>query len=131
MDVGKDVRRHKAKPLAEIANKGFIEGWLLDNQQAFIETMETIKEGAPVQWAKLYADLYKMGITKETNLNISIINRQQDRENLQALVRTRLPAPAVEAVEYTPFEEMKSAEDILLGNNAEIKLERRKTTEED
>ena len=50
MDVGKDIRRSKAKPLAAIAQKGFVEGWLLDNQQNFIETMELIREGAPVQW---------------------------------------------------------------------------------
>ena len=53
MDVGKDVRRSKAKPLAAIAQKGFIEGWLLDNQQAGVETMDLIREAAPVQWARL------------------------------------------------------------------------------
>jgi len=125
MDVGKDVRRGRAKPLAAMAQKGFIEGWLLDNQQAFIETMELIKEGAPVQWAKLYADLYKMGITKETNLNINI-NRQQDRENLQALIRTRITTP-----EFTQYEEVEKKELPVIELQEEPEIIKRDVIEED
>ena len=130
-EVGEDIRRGK-KAVMKLADtvQGMMNQWTEDEFPHFKETMELIREHAPVQYAKLYMDAVKMGIVRESNININI-NRQQDRENLQALVRTRLPTQAVEAVEYTPFEEMKSAEDILLGNNAEIKLERRKTTEED
>ena len=127
MDVGKDIRRTKAKPLAAIAQKGFVEGWLLDNQQNFIETMELIREGAPVQWAKLYADLYKIGITKETNLNINI-NRQQDRENLQALIRTRINAPLPE---YTQYEEVEKKELPVIELREEPEIVKRDVIEED
>lgn len=104
MDVGEDVRRNKANTLAKQAEKGFIEGWLVDNQQNFVETMNLIKDGAPVQYAKLYLEAYKMGLVKETNININF-NRQQDREGLQGLVRSRmLPDKGA----YTPYEEIKS-----------------------
>lgn len=104
MDVGEDVRRGKAITLAKQAEKGFIEGWLLDNQEAFIETMRLIKDGAPVQFAKLYLEAYKMGLVKETNININF-NRQQDREGLQGLVRARRSLPVDGA--YTPYEEVR------------------------
>jgi hypothetical protein len=87
MDVGEDVRRNKAVALAKQAERGFIEGWLIDNQQNFVETMNLIKDGAPVQYARLYLEAYKMGLVKETNININF-NRQQDREGLQGLVRS-------------------------------------------
>ena len=106
MDVGEDVRRNKAVVLAKQAEKGFMEGWLLDNQESFIEVMQLIKEGAPVQFAKLYLEAYKMGLVKETNININF-SRQQDREGLQGLVRSRvLPYKGT----YTPYEEIKPKE---------------------
>ena len=104
MDVGEDVRRNKANVLAKQAEKGFIEGWLIDNQQNFVETMNLIKDGAPVQYAKLYLEAYKMGLVRETNININF-NRQQDREGLQGLVRSRMSLPDKGA--YTPYEEVK------------------------
>ena len=104
MDVGEDVRRNKAVMLAKQAEKGFIEGWLLDNQESFIEVMRLIKDGAPVQYAKLYLEAYKMGLVRETNININF-NRQQDREGLQGLVRSRMSLPDSGA--YTPYEEVK------------------------
>lgn len=107
MDVGPEVRRNrKMAKLADVAQKGFMEGWLEANQENFIEVMDLIKEGAPVQWARLYKEIYGMGLAKEQNININI-NRQQDRENLQALVRSRIPAALTERKEYTPFEEVK------------------------
>lgn len=107
MDVGEDVRRNKAVVLAKQAEKGFMEGWLLDNQESFIEVMKLIKDGAPVQFAKLYLEAYKMGLVKETNININF-NRQQDREGLQGLVRSRMSLPDKGA--YTPYEEVKPKE---------------------
>lgn len=106
MDCGEDVRRNKAVGLAKQAEKGFIEGWLLDNQQSFVEVMRLIKDGAPVQYARLYLEAYKMGLVRETNININF-NRQQDRESLQALTRARvLPDKGT----YVPYEEVKPRE---------------------
>ena len=93
--------------LAKQAEKGFIEGWLLDNQESFIEVMKLIKEGAPVQYAKLYLEAYKMGLVRETNININF-NRQQDREGLQGLVRGRRSLP--DSGMYTPYEEIRPRE---------------------
>jgi hypothetical protein len=105
MDCGEDVRRNKAVSLAKQAEKGFIEGWLIDNQESFIEVMRLIKDGAPVQYAKLYLEAYKMGLVRETNININF-NRQQDREGLQGLVRARM---LPDHGQYVPFEEVRSA----------------------
>jgi hypothetical protein len=110
MDVGEDVRRNKATGLAKQVEKGFIEGWLIDNQKNFVEVMDLIKTGAPVHYAKLYLEAYKMGLVRETNININF-NRQQDREGLQALTRTRvLPDKGP----YTPYVEIPSAEPVKL-----------------
>lgn len=111
MDVGEDVRRNKANTLAKQAEKGFIEGWLVDNQRNFVETMNLIKDGAPVQYAKLYLEAYKMGLVKETNININF-NRQQDREGLQGLVRSRM---LTDKGAYTPYEEVKPAQPVQAG----------------
>jgi hypothetical protein len=106
MDIGKDVRRKKtdvvARKLAATV-PDLIQGWTADNFHAYVETMELIREGAPVQWVKLYHEAVKMGLERNTNININI-NRQQDRENLQALVRTRIPLTNNGA--YTPYEEV-------------------------
>ena len=104
MDCGPDIRRNRAEGLAQQAQKGFMEGWLINEQQHFIEVMNMIREGAPVHWARLYMEAYKMGLAKETNININF-NRQQDREGLQSLVRTRL---LPDSGTYTPYEEITS-----------------------
>lgn len=107
-EVGKDVKRNDSRTTAladKIAKSDFMNGWLIDNQQNFIETMNLIREGAPVKWAELYMRAYQLGIVKEQNVNINI-NRQEDRENLQALVRTRIPLPEKGA--YTPYEELNA-----------------------
>ena len=72
--------------------------------------MTLIREGAPVKWVQLYMEAVKLGIIKESNININI-NRQQDRENLQALVRTRIPLP--DTSQYTPYEEIKPKEIVM------------------
>jgi len=104
MDVGQDVRRNKAKALADkVAQSDFMQGWLLDNQRNFVETMELIREGAPVKYAELYAKIYGMGMTKEQNINVNF-SRQEDRKALQGLVRARLSLP--ESGSYVPYEEV-------------------------
>lgn len=108
-DVGKDVRIRHAKGsvacLGESVSK-MMSNWTEDNFPYFEQTMNLIREGAPVQWVKLYMEAVKMGLVKETNINVNI-NRQQDRESLQALVRTRIPV-GIES--YTPYEEVKNKE---------------------
>jgi hypothetical protein len=104
MDVGKDVRRRKGySVLVDVALKEFINGYFRDNIDKMYETMELIREGSPVQWMRLNIELMKLGLAKEQNININF-NRQQDREQLQALVRTRLPDVATT---YTDFVEVK------------------------
>lgn len=107
MDVGKDVRRNKGgKAIAKLSDtvQGMMNQWTESNFPMFEETMELIREGAPVQWVKLYMEAVKLGIVKESNININI-NRQKDREDLQALVRTKISLP--DAGTYTPYEEVR------------------------
>lgn len=106
-DVGKDIRRNSANALAtKIANSDFMNGWLIDNQDNFVETMNLVREGAPVKWLELYMKAYSLGIIKETNINVNF-NRQEDKQNLQALVRTRVKPSLPDGGEYIPFEEIK------------------------
>lgn len=80
--------------------------WTEDNFGYFEQTMDMIREGAPVKWVQLYMEAVKLGIVKESNININI-NRQQDRENLQALVRTRVSAALPQSPPtYTPYVEV-------------------------
>lgn len=106
MDVGKSVRR-KSGVVAKLSEtvQGMMCEWTEENFPMFKETMELIREGAPVQWVKLYMEAVKLGIEKNTNININI-NRQKDREDLQALVRTRVQLPTDKG-DYVPYEEVK------------------------
>ena len=110
MDCGEDVKRRTGHAvevsLANAISKNAVQlmaQWTEDNFFAYVETMEQIRKNAPVQWAKLYQDAIKMGLAKETNININF-NRQQDREGLQGLVRARL---LPEHGDYVPYEEVK------------------------
>lgn len=47
----------------------------------------------------------KLGIEKNTNINI---NRQKDRDDLQALVRSRITLP--DSGSYVPYEKVKPKE---------------------
>lgn len=92
-DAGTPSRRERSK-LANTMAKTVQEKmaqWTDDNFVYYQEVMNIIREGSPVQWAKLYHEAIKLGLDKTTNINISI-NRDQDRANLQALVRSRIPA---------------------------------------
>lgn len=110
MDVGKSVHGKKPSPVAQKmaqAVPGLLEKWTLENYPYFEQTMEIIREGAPVQWVKLYMEAAKMGIIKQTDININI-NRQRDRDDLQALVRTKITS--LPAGEYTPYIEVPPQE---------------------
>lgn len=114
-DAGVPSRREKAKAANMLAKtvQNQMQSWTDDNFRYFEETMETIRQGAPVQWVKLYMEAVKLGLDKTTNININI-NRQQDREDLQAMVRSRIQIPSkqpekalIETPSYTPYVEIE------------------------
>ena len=119
-DAGVPSRREKSKAANMLAKtvQDQMQSWADDNFQHFTETMELIRTGAPVQWVKLYMEAVKLGLDKTTNININI-NRQQDRENLQALVRTRIPTGIPDKGSYTPYEEIKEKERVVVTQQTE------------
>ena len=112
-DAGVPSRQEKSKVANRMAKsvQEKMAQWTDDNFVYYQQVMDMIREGAPVQWAKLYHEAIKLGIVKESNINITI-SRQQDRENLQALVRTRIPVslPSSQPV-YTPYIEIPAKEE--------------------
>jgi hypothetical protein len=119
MDVGEDVRRSRgSKAVAKLSDtvQGMMANWTEENFPMFNETMELIRVNAPVQWAKLYLESVKMGIVRQTDINIHI-SRQKDRDDLQALVRTRTPLP--DKGNYVPFVEVERGEAEALPRHAE------------
>lgn len=103
-----------ATRLAKTVQQRMLE-WTEDNFGYYEQVMDMIREGAPVQWAKLYHEAIKLGIDRTTNININI-NREQDRANLQALVKARIqpalpaagaPTVAMPEKEYTPYTEIE------------------------
>jgi len=109
-DVGEDVKRSRTpKAVAKLSDtvQGMMANWTEENFPLFNETMEMIRKNAPIQWAKLYLESVKMGIVKQSEININI-SRQKDRDDLQALVRSRIPL--TDKGSYVPFEEVKPKE---------------------
>lgn len=110
MDVGKDVtRRRGSRAIAKLSDtvQGMMAKWTEDNFSMFDETMELIRLNAPVQWSKLYLEAVKLGVVKQTDININI-SRQKDRDDLQALVRSRISLP--DKGSYVPYEEVNTRE---------------------
>ena len=105
-DAGVPSRQEKSKLAKRMAKtvQDQMMNWTEDNFGYFEQTMEMIREGAPVQWVKLYMEAVKLGLDKTTNININI-NREQDRENLQAMVRSRIQLPS--KGDYVAYEEVK------------------------
>lgn len=110
LDCGDDVRRNRKTPaIAKLSDtvQGMMAQWTEDNFGMFQDTMELIRKNAPIQWSRLYMEAVKLGIVRESNININI-NRQKDHDDLQALVRTRI-SPTLTAnatTTYTPYEEV-------------------------
>ena len=105
-DAGLPSRQERSKlahTMAKTVQDKLVQ-WTEDNFGYYEQVMDMIREGAPVQWVKLYHDAVRLGLDKTTNININI-NRQQDRDNLQALVRSRIPLP--DKGPYTPYVEVK------------------------
>lgn len=110
MDVGKDVtRRRGSRAIAKLSDtvQGMMAKWTEDNFSMFDETMELIRQNAPVQWSKLYLEAVKLGVVKQTDINFTI-SLQKDRDDLQALVRSRISLP--DKGSYVPYEEVNTRE---------------------
>lgn len=105
-DVGPDINRGRGTRLASAAQRQFLENWCNDNEGNFMEVMDLIKDGAPVKYAELYLRARQMIMAKETNINVNV-SRQQDYDNMQALVRTRVTPALSDQGIYTPFEEVR------------------------
>lgn len=104
-EVGKDVSRNKYGGLAKAVERTFLEKWVDDNKGNFVECMDLIKEGNPVKYAELYLRAVQMGMVR-TNLNVNMnMNRQQDYNELQAMVRSK-----VQKGDYMPFTEIRDKE---------------------
>ena len=123
INVGEDVRRNRgSRVVAKLSDtvQGMMAQWTEEQFPLYCETMELIRQNAPVQWARLFQEAVKMGITKQTDININI-SRQKDRDELQALVRSRIPLP--DNGTYTPFEEVTQEPLPLKATNVEEKEE--------
>ena len=112
-DAGVPSRHERSKLANKLAKtvQDQMVNWTEDNFTYFEQTMDMIREGAPVQWVKLYMEAVKLGLDKTTNININI-NREQDRANLQALVKSRIPSALPQsAPDYTPYIEIPKKEE--------------------
>lgn len=107
-EIGKDVSKRKKAGLANAIQKAFMNGYLLDHQDIFVECMQEIREGAPVKYAELYIKMYGLNQAKETNINMTV-NMQKDVQDLFALAKTKsqpkLGKPSEE--EFVPYEEIR------------------------
>lgn len=107
MNVGEDVvKRRGSRAISKLSDtvQGMMGQWTEEQFPNFVETMELIRKNAPVRYVQLYMEAVKMGIVRQTDININI-SRKKDRDDLQALVRSRIQLP--EGV-YVPFEEVAS-----------------------
>ena len=112
-DAGVPSRHERSKLANKLAKtvQDQMVNWTEDNFTYFEQTMDMIREGAPVQWVTLYMEAVKLGLDKTTNININI-NREQDRANLQALVKSRIPSALPQsAPDYTPYIEIPKKEE--------------------
>ena len=112
-DIGVPSRHERSKLANKLAKtvQDQMVNWTEDNFTYFEQTMDMIREGAPVQWVKLYMEAVKLGLDKTTNININI-NREQDRANLQALVKSRIKSALPQsAPDYTPYIEIPKKEE--------------------
>lgn len=106
MNVGEDVvKRRGSRAISKLSDtvQGMMGQWTEEQFPNFVETMELIRKNAPVRYVQLYMEAVKMGIVRQTDININI-SRKKDRDDLQALVRSRIQLP--EGV-YVPFEEVR------------------------
>lgn len=81
----KVVRPSKVKK----ATREFINNYLTSTQEIFEETMEEVRLCDPKLWAKLYVDMSKLVIPKQTNVNVNVgINK--DYRELHMLATTKV-----------------------------------------
>lgn len=105
MDIGRDPRSKNVDKLAKVIEREFIDNWLDDNEQNFVEAMNLVKESNPAKFADLYLKAKQMRTARESNVNINI-NRQRDYDDLEALMRSRQPQQLENKPDYTPYIEM-------------------------
>ena len=105
-DAGPDINKRGCTGLANAMQKDFLNTWLLNNQENFIEAMDMLKEHNPAKYSELYLKAVQMGLVRETNINLNI-GRQQDYDNLQALVNVRVKPKLPNSGAYTPYEEVR------------------------
>lgn len=110
-DVGPDINRGRATRVATPAQRQFLDDWCTENEGNFSEVMDLIKGGAPVKYAELFLKAKQMTMARETNINVTV-SRQQDYDNLQALVRTRVKPGLPSEGSYTPYEEVRQQQPI-------------------
>lgn len=60
----------KVSKKAVQVQKEFIKNWTGDNQEAFMEVMDQIREKDPRSWAKLYIEHEKMIVPRTTDVNV-------------------------------------------------------------
>ena len=60
----------RANSKAAQVQKEFIKNWTGDNQEAFIDVMNQIREHDPRSWAKLYIEHEKMIVPRTTDINV-------------------------------------------------------------
>lgn len=121
MDVGKEVvSRRGSGEVKRLAHtvEGKMGQWTEDNFEHFQEAMDLIREGAPIQYAKIYMEAVKLGIERTSTININI-SRQKDHEDLQALVRTRIHSLSSEG-SYTPYEEVNQKEPLTIKKEEDV-----------
>ena len=106
MNVGEDVvKRRGSRAISKLSDtvQGMMGQWTEEQFPNFVETMELIRKNAPVRYVQLYMEAVKMGIVRQTDININI-SRKKDRDDLQALVRSRISLS--DNGNYVPYEEV-------------------------
>lgn len=108
IDIGKEPRRGKKAGLVNQIQKSFMNGYLVDHQDIFVEVMDEIREGAPAKYAELYLKMYQINQAKETNINLTM-NVQKDVQDLFALAKTKSqPKLGVSGEEeFVSYEELR------------------------
>lgn len=107
-DIGKEPNKRAKSKLAEQVQKSFMNGYLVDHQDIFVEVMDEIRDGAPVKYAELYLKMHQINASKETNINLTV-NMQKDVQDLFALAKTKSqPKIGVgTSEEFVSYEELK------------------------
>ena len=107
--------RKKLLPKGKKAQKEFIRDLLSRNQEKFEELFEELAEHDPTAWLRLYNNMQKHVVPKQSQVNVSVgINK--DFQELVALSTTKTDDPLAIGAEPVPkiedadYEELKEYE---------------------